>query len=263
MENVMSPISAPAKPTAVFITSSKGGPGKSTLACLLLDYYRRDGIATAAYDADANNQTLLQHFGSRDLVRKLRDVQDPLEGVHVFNVRQPDERDILLNVVERKAARVVIDLPGGGGEDVAAVLPSSDDFFGYFEGAGILPVVVIVISNVLSSAASVVSTIQAFGKRPHYIVARNRHYGSSFPCFDGVEIDGQMRYMGAKNALGGVNGQEISVPAIAGETYARWDLASCSLVEAETHPLLSFADRARIRSWRQEFASAIAGTPLA
>jgi cellulose biosynthesis protein BcsQ len=98
---------------AIFVTGSKGGPGKSTFSTLLVDYYRSRGITTAAYDGDHNNMTLLQFYGTRGEDGKLVEDQDAVNGVKVFNIRQPDERDLMLNVVEGAATRIVIDLPGG------------------------------------------------------------------------------------------------------------------------------------------------------
>lgn len=256
-------VSAPPRTIAAFITSSKGGPGKSTLASLLLDYWRSGGHTVAAYDADANNASLVQHFGTRNLEGRLIDVQDPVKGVALVNVREPDSRDELLNAVERVQGRILVDLPGGGAEDVANVLPSADDFFGAFLDHDIQPVVAIVISNVKSSAASVASTIETFGKKPLYLVVKNRSYGKSFPAFDGVMVKGELKMQGAKRALESVNGAVIEMPALQEETYLRWDLASCTIAESLSHPDLTFSDRERLKSWRAEFASAVVGTPLA
>lgn len=256
-------VSAPPRTIAAFITSSKGGPGKSTAASLLLDNWRSAGHAVAAYDADANNASLVQHFGTRNLEGRLIDVQDPVKGVSLVNVREPDSRDELLNAVERMHARILVDLPGGGAEDVANVLPSADDFFGAFLEHDIQPIVAIVISNVKSSAASVASTIETFGKKPTYIVIKNLSYGTSFPAFDGIMVKGEMKLLGAKRALESVNGSVIQMPALQEETYLRWDLASCTIAESLSHPDLTFSDKARLKSWRTEFAAAINGTALA
>lgn len=256
-------VSAPPRTIAAFITSSKGGPGKSTAASLLLDNWRSAGHAVAAYDADANNASLVQHFGTRNLDGRLIDVQDPVKGVSLVNVREPDSRDELLNAVERMHARILVDLPGGGAEDVANVLPSADDFFGAFLEHDIQPIVAIVLSNVKSSAASVASTIETFGKKPVYIVIKNLSYGKSFPAFDGIMVKGEMKLLGAKRALESVNGTVIEMPALQEETYLRWDLASCTIAESLSHPDLTFSDKARLKSWRAEFAAAINGTALA
>lgn len=256
-------VSAPPRTIAAFITSSKGGPGKSTAASLLLDNWRSAGHAVAAYDADANNASLVQHFGTRNLEGRLIDIQDPVKGVSLVNVREPDSRDELLNAVERMHARILVDLPGGGAEDVANVLPSADDFFGAFLEHDIQPIVAIVLSNVKSSAASVASTIETFGKKPVYIVIKNLSYGKSFPAFDGIMVKGEMKLLGAKRALESVNGSVISMPALQEETYLRWDLASCTIAESLSHPDLTFSDKERLKAWRAEFAAAINGTALA
>jgi hypothetical protein len=261
----MSKVAAPARPKAVFLTSTKGGPGKSTAASLLLDNWRSQNLATHAYDADASNASLVQHYGTKGLDGRLIDLQDPVKGCALVNVRQPNSRDELLNAVERaKAARILVDLPGGGAEDVASVLPNADDFFQAFIDYGFEPVVGIVISHVKASAAAVAATIETFGKRPSYVVIKNLGHGAvDFPYFDGLEINGEMRYLGAKRALESVHGSVITMPALQIQTYARWDAADCTIAEALTHPFMTLSDKMRIKSWRADFAKAIAESPLA
>jgi hypothetical protein len=248
---------------AVFVTGSKGGSGKSTFSNLLTDYYRTLDISTAAYDGDKDNETLAQHYGQRTTDGELAAVQDPLLGVETFNIREPNERDIMLTVLNREARRIIIDLPGGGVEDVADVLPDTDMFFGAFVDAGIMPIVCIAISNVKPSAASVAAIIEKFGSRPRYVVIKNGHFGNEFPAFDGTMFEGRQRFGRPRRLLEEHGGQIVVMPKIQAETYGRWDIASCGLAEAETHGYMQQpADGLRIRAWRKQFANALAGTVL-
>lgn len=66
---------------AVFVASQKGGPGKSTTARALLDYYRTHAIGCAAYDADGRVGQLLQYYGERGADGELLREQNPSTGV--------------------------------------------------------------------------------------------------------------------------------------------------------------------------------------
>jgi hypothetical protein len=246
------------------VTGSKGGTGKSTAAALLADYFR-SAVPTALYDGDAgiaDNQSLAQHYAVKGADGRALPDQRANTGVVGFDVRKPDERDLIFDILDGGNPRAVVDLPGGGAEDIAAVLSSTDAFFQAFVDAGIAPVVVMVISHVKASAVSVPATINLFGRIPQYVVLRNRAYGNKFPFFDGFEDGGVLRAQGPRKALESVNGTIADLPAISPETYARWDFASCTLADAARH-MTSTGDILRINSWRKDFAAAIAHTPLA
>ncbi len=250
-------------PAIIFTTSSKGGAGKSMFSCLLTDYYRSRNISTAAYDADAKNESLQQFYGQRDVDGYLLDEQDPLKGAPVFNVRDVRQRDIMLDVMDSSAKRIIIDLPGGGAEDVADVLDSTDDFFGAFIDEGFTPIVVMLLSDTQASAASIPATIELFGNKPTYIVARNQFFGPEFPYFDGVMEGGTLRYQGARRALNSVNGTIIDVPELQEETRKAWFRASCKLSEVTNNSTFTRGDKLRLESWRRKFGDAIADSPLA
>jgi hypothetical protein len=231
----------------------------------LTDGYRSNDIETGVYDADSNNETLRQFYGRRDAAGRLlpSSEQTPTKGVHVFNIRRPNERDTLLDLVQHGAQRAIIDLPGGGAEDVVAVLNSTDAFFGAFIEAGVTPIVVIVISNSKSSAAAVGATIEAFGTKPLYVVARNRHFGSEFPVFDGIVVNGRKQFGRARALVEEIGGYIVDFPELQNETWGRWDIASCPLSEAGLNPYFSYSDKKRIDLWRDDFGKSIMHTPLA
>lgn len=251
------------QPAVIFTSGHKGGPGKSTFSRGLIDYYRARNVTTAAYDADASTESLAQYLGLRGADGRLLASQDPIKGVETFNVRNPDQKTMLLDIVERRAERIVVDLPGGGVEDVAEVLTSTDRFFEVFEDAGVTPIVAIIFSNVKASIASVPGTIQLFGPRPRYVAVKNMAFGPEFATFDGVYENGQLRYQGAKRALAGVNGDVIEMPKIDPTTYGRLDLYDLSFADAVNAPQLRMTDRERIKLWREQFAQTIEGTILA
>lgn len=111
----------------VFIAAQKGGTGKSSLARCLLDYYQRYNLPCAAYDADGSVGQLLQYYGTRDDNGKIVEQQNPRQRVGFFDVRNPDQRDLLLNVVEHGDERIMVDLPAGAIQELDQMLGRHDD----------------------------------------------------------------------------------------------------------------------------------------
>lgn len=251
--------------SAILVTGLKGGPGKSTFARGLVDHYRSHGVATAAYDGDSQTESLLQYYGTRDAAGRLDAVQDPLRGVRAFSVRDVKERDLLIDLLETDAQRAVIDLPGGSVDEIGAVVGTSETFFKAYEDAGLSPIVVIVISHVKASAASVAATISAFGTRPQYVVCKNLTYADAneFEVFDGIpQADGTRRFGRARQAIEAVDGAIIEMPKLNALTYGRLDQFSLPFTVAEDSALLSLSDRVRVNQWRKDFAASLAGTVL-
>ena len=85
----------------ISIASDKGGPGKTTTACLLAAELALDGYKVALLDCDVNQQAAA--FGYKSTIRDLTVVPDV------------DEHNILatLKKAEAGAEIVLIDLPGG------------------------------------------------------------------------------------------------------------------------------------------------------
>lgn len=65
----------------------------------LLEVLRFENNRVAAYDADGAVGQLFQYEGQRDQQGLLLTKQDPLVGCSHFDIREEDERDILLNVL--------------------------------------------------------------------------------------------------------------------------------------------------------------------
>ncbi|MGV7034928.1 nucleotide-binding protein [Methylobacterium symbioticum] len=74
---------------AVFVTSEKGGVGKSVTARALIDQLRTEGVRVAAYDADGSVGGLVRVLGIRDAHGNLVRDQDPVTGVDYYNVGLP------------------------------------------------------------------------------------------------------------------------------------------------------------------------------
>ena len=95
----------------IFVCSQKGGAGKTTFARGLLEALRYEGITVAAYDADGAVGQLLQYEGARDRKGALLPRQDPRVGCGDFDIRDDDDRDILLNALADEPPVLLFDLP--------------------------------------------------------------------------------------------------------------------------------------------------------
>ena len=252
---------------AILVASSKGGSGKTTFARGLIDYYRaQHDLNVAAYDADGGTESLLQYYGERDMHGKHlpEDQRDPIKGVKNFSVRADRQRDQLINVFdETKAPRTIIDLPGGGEEEIEKVLGDADRFFAAYEELGVKPIVAIVINSTKSSAASVPIIMEMFGSRPHFIVVKNPSNGSRFRHFEGVQDkEGNMLFGRARQRVIDSGGDVITIPRLDVDTYEDVDWLSLRWDEATEDTRLSFTDRLRVREWRKGLAASLQGTIL-
>ena len=250
---------------AIFATSPKGGPGKSTFARAILDYYRSRGVLTAAYDGDDKNQGLSQFYATRRPDGSRDPIQDPLKGVKLFAGRKIQDRDLLMNLLDTKAERAVIDLRGGGEDDVTEVVGNADRFFQAYQDEGIQPIVVILINHLKATAAGAGAIIRQFGPRPHYVVCKNLAFAASddFIIFDGLMQDGERLFGRGRELLASVNGTVIEMPALHPLTYAKLDAWDIPFDEAYGHPRLQRSDRIRVDDWRKQFAANIRDTILA
>lgn len=97
----------------IVTASQKGGSGKTVLARALLDHFRMAGVTVAAYDGDGAIGGLYKHFGSRDINGRLQDEQDPCRGVVVYDIRNIDTRDTLIESLNTDSSVVLHDLAGG------------------------------------------------------------------------------------------------------------------------------------------------------
>jgi len=96
------------------MAAEKGGTGKSTAARALVDYARRVGVRTAAWDTDGSVGQLLQCYGTKDRNGAILLDQDPCVGTGYFNIRDDRQRDRLFaSVTEHDASLSVYDMPGG------------------------------------------------------------------------------------------------------------------------------------------------------
>ncbi|MCB0121087.1 MAG: hypothetical protein KDK04_03080 [Candidatus Competibacteraceae bacterium] len=244
----------------IFVCSQKGGAGKTTFARALLELLRWEGYRVAAYDTDgAAVGQLLQHEGSRDEHGRLLHQQDPFKGCGYFNIREDDDRDLLLNALSLDPPILLFDLPGGVLGELGKVVDEGDyprGLFAEYRDAGYDITIVIVMTLVMASVRTIQDSLDAFGDSVDYVAVKNQIYAGEegFIFFDGCEQeDLVLPPSQSKQALLDHNGVIITMPPLNPRSYALLDRHSLGYLEALQGDRLPKADRARIRQWLKRF----------
>jgi len=248
---------------AIFVCSQKGGAGKTTFARGLVEVLRCDGQAVAAYDADGNVGQLFQHQGLRDAHGILIPQQDPVAGCGFFNIRDDDDRDILLNALAKQPPLILFDLPGGVVGELGKVIDDGDaphGLFAEYRYQGYAITVVVVMTPVQASVRTVQESIDAFGDAVDYVVVKNLAFGpeEAFILFDGCDQKDLSRPPSrGKQALLARGGVIITMPALPPRSYALLDVYNLRYIDAVkglgSGARMPLADRVRVRQWLQEF----------
>lgn len=234
---------------AIFVISQKGGSGKSMFSRALLDHLRYTrGQAVAAFDGDGAVGQLVQHYGSRDQQGNLDAVQNPLQGVGVFDLRRREERGAVVDALDSGAQTLLFDFPPGCLGDLckvigeAGVAPMLDEY----NHVGYRITVAVVISNIQASVDNVLTVMDIFRDRVDYVVVKNLFYAKpeNFLFFDGfIGADGR-RYGGqAREALARWGGKVVDMPALPGREHAICDMHSLGFSQAMRHPALRRRER--------------------
>ncbi len=197
------------------ITSMKGGPGKSTTACILATDGRLLGHEVAVYAADAAASTSYLALQAQGLPEE---DQDPLRTAVRYDIRDPEEALTFMRAMGTGAPSILHDLPGGAHGTLAGLFPE-----GYGTGFGELPgvaaaygyrlTVLHMITADTAHNASVETLITEFGDAVDYVAALNRGLITR-----GHSIDFWQRGP-ARSKLLAMGGLEVELPRISGHLF--------------------------------------------
>lgn len=255
--------------TLVMTTSLKGGTGKSTLACALLDLLRSRDHPTAAYDGDGAIGTLSAMHATRDDTGTMTELQDPLTGVAAYNVRD-ESRTMLIESATKHNGTTLHDLAGGSLSELMRIFDDEGglgNLFQVFLDLNIHPVFCHVITPDKATVKSVavhldmLDRLGELGKIAGHVAVINQRgmlkpadfpFWYGFKTADGQEIGGKTR-----DRLFAYGGVEMMLPHMNERTFALVKNCNMPLSHAVHHAPLDTVERQRIRQFVTAFAAAV------
>lgn len=250
-------------------TSLKGGGGKSTFACALLDNMRHHGIPTAAYDADGAIGSLSDMHAQREDNGRKRGEQDALEGVVGYNVRD-ESRVALINSLGVGHQHILHDVAGGALVELQRLFADRDSLKNF---ARVLRdcETCVVFFHVLTPDLSTIESIalhmdltEALGD----LAAHFRHIAvlnmqgnrsdQDFPIWFGyTDPQGVMRGGKTRQRLLANGGAEMHLPALNERTMVLLKDLGLPFAQACRDRRLSLIDQQRISIFREDFDEAM------
>ena len=256
-------------------TSLKGGGGKSTLACALLDNIRHKNTPVAAFDADGSVGSLIDMHGLRDDDGYLLHDQDPRKGVSGYNIRD-DTRTELFESLGNQDCFILHDVAGGALGDLQRVLSDADDglrdFFRGLQAQNACIVFMHLItpdrSTVESLAMHMDITDQLgstaagdLGIHGRHIAVLNRHghrKDQDFPHWFGyVDTKGVERGGKTRKRLLEAGGAEMDLPALSDRTMALVKELQIPFRLAVHDPRISLTDQQKVSIFCEKFDAAM------
>lgn len=254
----------------ILFTSEKGGAGKSTAATAVLDYLRGSGQLVAAYDSDGAVGMLSKAFGTKADDGFAADVQNPTEGVVVYNLREDESRSMLVNSLAHGHPIVMHDLAGGGLADLMRIQDNSEGLkrlLRAIKNAGYRVVFVHLLNTDDSAVASVATYLDLIedagdvGEVASHVVMLNRKAGrknAAFIDWFGVTDESGVREGGnTRERLLALGGVETELPVLDDVATAKVKRLGVPLKDAATSPKLTLSEQQHVVNFREDVADAL------
>lgn len=254
-------------------TSLKGGGGKSTFGCALVDCLRSEGVSVAAFDADGTIGTLSDMHATRDADGQMTESQDPLIGVQSYSIRDTS-RDTLINSLGCGAAHIVHDVAGGALVDMQRIFDDRDSFAKLFHTLREFDACAVFWHLVTPDKSTTDSVERHLDMTQHLgdLSAHCRHMAvlncqggrddQEFPHWYGYyDATGALRGGQVRERLYAAGGQELKLPALKERTMSLVKACQKPFGEAVSDPRLTLIEQQRISMFVKDFAKQLT-TPV-
>ncbi|MFW2590131.1 hypothetical protein [Sagittula sp. SSi028] len=254
-------------------TSLKGGGGKSTFGCALLDCLRSEHVSVAAFDADGAIGSLSDMHATRDADGQMVKPQDPLIGVQSYNIRDTS-RDTLINSLGCEAKHIVHDVAGGALVDMQRLFDDHGSFANLFQtlrecdACAVFWHLVTPDKSTTDSVERHLDMTQNLGDLSTYcrhMAVLNRQGGrddQAFPHWYGYyDATGELRGGQIRERLHAAGGQELDLPALKERTMSLVKSCQKPFGDAVSDPRLTLIEQQRILMFTKDFAGQLT-TPV-
>lgn len=250
-------------------TSLKGGGGKSTFACALLDNMRDHGIPTAAYDADGAIGSLSDMHARRDEHGRKLDKQDALEGVAGYNIRD-ESRAELINSLDFGHQHILHDVAGGALVELQRLFADWDSLRNFARALRDCETCVVFFHLVTPDISTIESVarhmkltddlgdLAAYFRHIAVLNMQGNRSDQDFPVWYGyTNRQGEMRGGKTRQRLLENGGAEMHLPALNERTMVLLKDLGLPFAQACRDRGLSLIDQQRISIFRQDFDEAM------
>jgi hypothetical protein len=233
---------------AIFITSGKGGVGKTKVSRFLGEMHRTQRTDALLIDADSAVGTFARYLGARDAEGNLLNPQ-PVEG-GVMTIDWHNDvrsRDEIANLLAHKRD-VVIDMPGGSLDGLRA-LDKDAGYFDVVSQSGFEATFVSLITP-WNETWQDAKKIRAWFPSADHILVVNGDMGDA-------EDFAHWEESKTRTDLLASGSREISLPLLRSGIAAEMAWHRVKFFEAPTSEKLSVLDRGRAKKWLDAATAAI------
>ena len=254
---------------ALVSVSQKGGTGKSTYSCALLDALRLAGVGIAAYDADGSIGSLSDMHAERDEAGRLRQDQDPLTGVVSYDIRG-DSRDTLINSLADDQPHVLHDLAGGSLVELQRIFSDRGSLQNLFRAIGSVGGCMVFCHLVTPDRATVESvalhldlldSLGELSQCARHVAVLNRQGAredAAYPDWFGyTDATGTVRGGRTRARLLRAGGAEMDLPSVDDRLMALLKQLKVPFSRACHDPRLTLIEQQRARIFCEDFAAAL------